>query len=244
MGTEGSGCGEGRSGGGRAQVVSDPDAIARLLTAPAAAPLHQPIDQRLPAAQDTEPRGRGLLAVAKLEVTCLTARCPGPHLDWPRLEKAGVALAPGTISDAEVETMFGRYFAGADGSFAGFVATFFLAAAFCPPGHPRQGPPRGARHTPSRRARSPGRRRCSPRQGARGWHIPAPAIEVPAGLPSPTAIMAPALAASVTRGRLSLGPDKCTQSAKSTDREYRPSGRRAAHSRKNVPAPPRAVVVA
>lgn len=43
------------------------------------------------------------------------ARCPGPHFDWPRLEQAGVALAPSTVSAAEIETMFGGYFAGEGG---------------------------------------------------------------------------------------------------------------------------------
>lgn len=43
------------------------------------------------------------------------ARCPGPHLDWPRLEKAGVSLAPSPVSATEIEVMFGGFFAGADG---------------------------------------------------------------------------------------------------------------------------------
>jgi len=43
-------------------------------------------------------------------------RCPGPHLDWPRLAAAGQALAPETLTEAEIDAMFGRFFAGADGS--------------------------------------------------------------------------------------------------------------------------------
>lgn len=43
------------------------------------------------------------------------ANCPGPQLDWPRLEEAGVALAPLEVEQAELETMFGGFFAGEDG---------------------------------------------------------------------------------------------------------------------------------
>lgn len=43
------------------------------------------------------------------------ANCPGPQLDWPRLEQAGVALAPLPVPQDELETMFGGFFAGEDG---------------------------------------------------------------------------------------------------------------------------------
>jgi N-acetyl-anhydromuramyl-L-alanine amidase AmpD len=43
------------------------------------------------------------------------ARCPGPHFDWPRLEKAGVAMAPRAVDPAEHEMMFGGFFAGEAG---------------------------------------------------------------------------------------------------------------------------------
>jgi N-acetyl-anhydromuramyl-L-alanine amidase AmpD len=43
------------------------------------------------------------------------ARCPGPHFEWPRLEEEGAALAPCTLDDGELETMFGGYFAGKEG---------------------------------------------------------------------------------------------------------------------------------
>ncbi|MFZ6179857.1 N-acetylmuramoyl-L-alanine amidase [Nannocystis pusilla] len=40
------------------------------------------------------------------------ARCPGPHFDWPRLEKAGAAMAPHALDATEHDTMFGGLFAG------------------------------------------------------------------------------------------------------------------------------------
>lgn len=43
------------------------------------------------------------------------SRCPGPHFEWPRLEEAGVALAPSTLDDGELQTMFGGFFAGEEG---------------------------------------------------------------------------------------------------------------------------------
>lgn len=43
------------------------------------------------------------------------AGCPGRGFDWPRLEAAGVALAPLEVTADEVETMFGGLFAGAAG---------------------------------------------------------------------------------------------------------------------------------
>ncbi len=43
-------------------------------------------------------------------------RCPGPHFEWPRLERADVALAPTSLSVAQVNEMFGGYFAGTEGS--------------------------------------------------------------------------------------------------------------------------------
>lgn len=42
--------------------------------------------------------------------------CPGAHLDWERLEAAGQALAPEGLTQAEIDSMFGGFFAGTDGS--------------------------------------------------------------------------------------------------------------------------------
>lgn len=45
----------------------------------------------------------------------LKGGCPSPFFEWERLEVAGVALAPETLSEAEQEEMFGGFFAGVDG---------------------------------------------------------------------------------------------------------------------------------
>lgn len=53
--------------------------------------------------------------VGHQDVSVTHPRCPGPHLDWHRLESAGQALAPEPLTEAETEGMFGGLFAGEEG---------------------------------------------------------------------------------------------------------------------------------
>jgi N-acetyl-anhydromuramyl-L-alanine amidase AmpD len=42
-------------------------------------------------------------------------RCPGPRFDWKRFEDAGISLKVAELTEPEIETMFGGFFAGDDG---------------------------------------------------------------------------------------------------------------------------------
>jgi N-acetyl-anhydromuramyl-L-alanine amidase AmpD len=42
-------------------------------------------------------------------------RCPGPRFDWKRLEDAGISLKVAELSESEVESMFGGFYAGDSG---------------------------------------------------------------------------------------------------------------------------------
>lgn len=43
-------------------------------------------------------------------------RCPGPHLHWERLETDGATLKPRPLAKADIDAMFGGFFAGTDGA--------------------------------------------------------------------------------------------------------------------------------
>ena len=71
----------------------------------------QDVIQSVREAYDISPRH----VVGHQETSVAHSRCPGPHFDWTRLERAGQALAPSPLTDAETEAMFGSFFAGEEG---------------------------------------------------------------------------------------------------------------------------------